>query len=516
MSGDTHDDGAAVPGSGDAAPGGGPAGDAAEEVPAPAEPPAFGGRIAARREAAQAAARSAPTPAPAHLQAAEQQRAEQARVQYEPLWPLVTQVLGLIQHEDDLQALTARFELTRNFAQDLGQRNALEQALLPRLAQVPQLATVSRQDITAIINLAYDELLGISVLGPYWRDDEVVEILVDGWDSITVERDGVLVRTGARFRDVEHARSVARILAAKVSDRSLTQKTPLVDAELPGARVAFAIDKVVRSGIAVAIRKARPLLDINGLLAVGAMDAEVRDFLADCVRARANIVVSGGTTSGKTTVINALSAFIPDTERVITIEDTYELVLTNTHRLHLQTKAKASSDDKVAVTLADLLVMTLRMRPDRVIVGEIREGQGAVVMMDAANTGHDGTMTTIHANSADRAMNFRLVQLLRRGADMSDDVAKNEVASAVDLVVQVVKRNGRRFVSEVAVVDPSYMRDGHLQIAPVFAGTVVAGDDGVANTRFSRVGHVGAETDLAMKLIDQGSADRWVERVEEA
>jgi len=170
--------------------------------------------------------------------------------------------------------------------------------------------------LNQLISIAYDELLGISVLGPLWRDDEVTEILVDAWDKVVIERHGRLEETNPpiKFRDPEHARKIARDLALKVSDRALTPANPLVTAELPGARVAFAIDKVVKSGLSVSMRKFRPLLNMDGLLNIGALDTQMRDFLADCIKSRANVLVSGGTGTGKTTMINALSTFIPHSE----------------------------------------------------------------------------------------------------------------------------------------------------------------------------------------------------------
>lgn len=423
------------------------------------------------------------------------------------MWRTVASVLGVIQNADQISKEVVRMVLTRDRAQDLAQRNALHAMVAPALMQTDLARNPALREA---IDYAYDELVGISVLGPLWRDDEITEILVDSWDRVAVERNGRLFVTPLRFRDADHARKVARDLALKVSDRALTPANPLVTAELPGARVTFAIDKVVKTGIAVSIRKFRPLMGIEGLMGAGAFNTEIRDFLADCVQARANILVSGGTGTGKTTMINALSSFIPDAERVITIEDAYELKLTNTHWVALQTKEASSSDDTVHISMADLLVATLRMRPDRVIVGEIREPNGAAVMLQAANTGHDGTMTTIHANSAERALNFRLVGLARTGAGMGGEVAAAEVASAINLVLQVVRRNNKRFVSEIAVVDPSHLHGAMIKPDIIFRGELVD-IDGVVTPRFARYGGVRADTELGMKLEDSGLLARWQE-----
>ena len=420
------------------------------------------------------------------------------------LWSLVGQILGVVQNHEDVSRWASKMTLTRDTDIDFTQRDQFTRLLTPVLARYPEYAQLPM--LNQLISIAYDELLGISVLGPLWRDDEVTEILVDAWDKVVIERHGRLEETNPpiKFRDPEHARKIARDLALKVSDRALTPANPLVTAELPGARVAFAIDKVVKSGLSVSMRKFRPLLNMDGLLNIGALDTQMRDFLADCIKSRANVLVSGGTGTGKTTMINALSTFIPHSERVITIEDAYELKMDTPHWVALQTKEAASADDEVVVTMADLLVTVLRMRPDRIIVGEIREPKGASVMLQAANTGHDGTMTTIHANTADRALNFRMVGFARTGAAMTAEVATAEVSSAINLVVQVVRRAGRRYISEIAVVDPSCIKDGLIKPVTMFSAGLIDG-----SPMFERVGYVPASTELGMKLDELGLLERW-------
>jgi pilus assembly protein CpaF len=203
-------------------------------------------------------------------------------------------------------------------------------------------------------------------------------------------------------------------------------------------------------------------------------------------------------------MINALSTFIPHSERVITIEDAYELALDTPHWVALQTKESSSADDEIVISMADLLVTTLRMRPDRIIVGEIREPRGASVMLQAANTGHDGTMTTIHANSADRALNFRMVGFARTGSSMTAEVAAAEVSSAINLVIQVVRRAGRRFISEIAVVDPSMLHSGLISPVHIFKGELIDG-----KPSFKRYGAVDGDTEIGMKLEDKGLLGKW-------
>jgi pilus assembly protein CpaF len=417
-------------------------------------------------------------------------------------WPVVDRILSALQSDVALQNLVDRLELSGDLAFDTQQRAEFIAAMRPRLSSVG-VSISSPSDVDIFLSRAYDEILNISVLGDVWRDPEITEIMVDRWDVITVERNGRLEQTAYRFRDPNHANSVARKLAAKISDRAVSQSIPLVTAELPRARVTIAFGAVVKGGLSIVIRKFRDLLGLDDLLRLGALNDEMVAFLRDAVQARVSVVVSGGTGTGKTTMINMLSSFIPDSERVITIEDAFELQLANTHVVSLQTKEASSRDDTVHVTLADLLRNTLRMRPDRIIVGEIREAEGAMVVIAAAGTGHEGTITTIHANSADDAVNERLTDLMAQARKASDTAVRRSITSAFDLVVQVTRgRNGRRFISEIANltrVGP----DGVIEIEPIFIGEEIDNE-----VRFSRV-PVRANTGLGRRLIERGG-QRWV------
>ncbi|MGZ4639146.1 MAG: CpaF family protein, partial [Actinomycetes bacterium] len=311
------------------------------------------------------------------------------------------------------------------------------------------------------------------------------------------------IQTPVQFRDLDHLVSIARDLARKFDDRVVSRSMPVVGAQLPGARVQFVAAPVApNAGMSVTIRKFRALFGIEELLDFGALTPDMASLLSDAVTARANILVSGGTGSGKTTMINSLSAFIPDSERVITIEDALELSLTNTFVESLLTKEASSGDDTVIIGQPELLRATLRMRPDRVIVGEIRDSGGCAVMLQAANTGHDGTMTTVHANDPDRALR-RLSLLLRGSSDgMSDDVADEEVRSAFDLVVQVVRHHGRRFVSHISMVNKTSPGTTTL-----FEGHYTRG---MAAPAFQRVGGMGSDTELAMRFANAGlNTDTW-------
>jgi pilus assembly protein CpaF len=418
----------------------------------------------------------------------------------------VDTVLSIISRDPQLTRELTTMVVTRDPDLDNAQKAEFRRLLSSTLATSGRGVLANPRDIDAVYDFAYDEVIGLGPLGMLWRDDAVTEILVDGPDAVYAERDGRILATPLRFRDLEHAQRLARTLSEKVSQRKVSPANPLVTAELPGARVAICYGAgVVRSGISITIRKFRPLMGMAQLLAVGALNEEMVAFLRDIVTARATIVVSGGTCTGKTTMVNALSESIPDEERIVTIEDAFELQLANRHTVSLQTKESASGDDTVSVSQADLLVQSLRMRPDRIVVGEIREPHGAQVFIQAANTGHDGSLTTIHANTPHAAINFRLTGLLRTATGMSDDVAVREVATAVDVVVQITRRAGRRFVSEIALVDPTRVEGNAVAILPLYQAKEEEG-----RLEFVRISGVGADTVLAHKLVEAGlDPRRW-------
>jgi pilus assembly protein CpaF len=395
---------------------------------------------------------------------------------------------------------TRRFELTRNRELDAHQRVQLERIVAPILSANRHI-TVGVDEFSPVMDLLYDQLIGLGPLGPLWRDDAITEIMVDGYDRVSIERSGRLLATDVTFADLSDAQSVARNLAQQAAGRAVSDASPIADAFLDGARVNIAYGSIVKNGLAITIRKFVDLLGMDKLIEFGALDSAMRAFLETAVEARATILVSGGTSSGKTTMINALSEAIPDSERVVTIEDALELQLVNRFVTSLQTKERASSDDTVFVTQADLLKNTLRMRPDRIIVGEIREPAGAVVMLQAASTGHEGTMTTIHANNAAEALNIRLAQLIRTGAGVADDIAKHNIAAAFDLVVQVSKVNGRRLITEIAEIGTDSFDGRHIEPRPLWRGRVTAD----RHTVFDRADGIDAGGELAARIRAAGT-----------
>lgn len=441
---------------------------------------------------------------------------EQLRAR-EHLYDVVDRILAFVSQDPELQKMVAEFELTRDLEQDYRQRVMLEERTAPKLLDASIFITNPRE-VGTVFDMAYDELIGISVVGDLWRDPDVDEIMIDAWDRICVERYGRLEDTGRRFRSQEHAERVARNLSQIISDRMVSRTNALPTAELPKARIQFVWGNIAASGMAITIRKFRDLLGMDALLSGASLSEEMRDFLVAAVHARATILVSGGTGTGKTTMINALSEFIPDSERVITIEDAFELQLSNRHVVSLQAKAKSSSDDTVVYTQEDLMIASLRMRPDRIIVGEIREASAAVVMLQAANTGHEGTMTTLHAENAAGALNNRMTNMLMRaGVGFSDEVARSEVAQAFDLVIQISKRAGHRFISEINLVDVSFVETGYIRSLPLFSGAITVGSDPEfhdvqrVTAYFRQVGRVPRTSKLGMKLAEAGEdAQRWL------
>ena len=421
------------------------------------------------------------------------------------LWPIVDRVMSVAGSDPQIQSLAGKLELINNSELDKLQKDEILEALKPKLGAAG-IVIPDPNDIVPVLQMAYDELVGISVLGPIWRDPEITEIMVDRWDIVTVERHGRLENTPIKFRDPEHANSVARSLALRVSDRAVSRTINLVTAELPSARVQFAYGPVVKGGLSITIRKFRDLLGLKDLKNFGALDDDMEEFLKTAVLARSGILVSGGTGTGKTTIINLLSNFIPGYERVLTIEDAFEMQLSAEHVVSLQTKEASSADDAVNVTLAHLLRASLRMRPDRIIVGEIREGEGASVMLAAANTGHDGTMTTIHANSVDMALNERLVDLVRQQRSSSDEAIRRTIVNAFDLVVQVARgRKGNRYISQIAQVDKNFIHNEVIKPVIIFQG-----QDDAGKTSFELLNKVNPYTELGERLIALGATE-WLE-----
>jgi pilus assembly protein CpaF len=297
-----------------------------------------------------------------------------------------------------------------------------------------------------------DELLGYGPIQPLLEDSEITEIMVNGHSQVFIEKQGKLIKTNITFENDDHIlRIIDRIILPL--GRRIDSDSPTVDARLPdGSRVNAVIPPVAIDGPSVTIRKfSTDRLGINELIELKSITESMVEFLRACVISRLNIIISGGTGSGKTTLLNTLSALIPDGERIVTIEDAAELQLKQEHVVRMETKP-ASVDGSGLVTTRDLVRNALRMRPDRIIVGEVRGGE-ALDMLQAMNTGHDGSLTTLHSNSPRDALSRLETMTLMSGIEIPIRVIREQIASAIDLIVQVSRlRDGTRKVTGITEV----------------------------------------------------------------
>ena len=296
------------------------------------------------------------------------------------------------------------------------------------------------------------EMLGYGPIQPLLDDPEVTDVMVNGPRSIYVEKKGQLQRTDIVFDDDAHVMSVIDRIVLPLG-RRVDADSPTVDARLPdGSRVNAVARPVALDGPAITIRKfPKQRLTMDDMVRFGTLTSNMVEFLRACVLCRLNIVVSGGTGAGKTTLLNVLSSFIPENERILTIEDAAELQLQQEHVLRLETKT-AGIEGRGATTVRDLVRNALRMRPDRIVVGECRGGE-ALDMLQAMNTGHDGSLTTLHANSPRDALARLETLVLMAGVDLPLRVVRQQIASAVDLIVQESRlKDGTRRVTAITEV----------------------------------------------------------------
>ncbi len=303
-----------------------------------------------------------------------------------------------------------------------------------------------------IVSEIRDEMLGLGPIEPLLKDDSITEIMINGPKKVFVERLGKLTLTDVQFHDNDHLMNIVERILTPIG-RRIDESSPLVDARLKdGSRVNVIIPPLALLGACVTIRKfSKKPFSVENLIAFNTMDERMAMFLRACVKARVNILVSGGTGSGKTTTLNVLSSFIPNDERIVTIEDAAELRLQQDHVVTLESRP-SNLEGKGAIAIRDLVRNALRMRPDRIIVGEVRSGE-ALDMLQAMNTGHDGSLTTAHANTPRDALTRLETMVLMSGLDLPVRAIREQIASALDVVLQQSRiRDGSRKVTYITEV----------------------------------------------------------------
>lgn len=307
-------------------------------------------------------------------------------------------------------------------------------------------------DRERLVDELISEIMGLGPIEPFLQDSSVSEVMVNGPDSIYIERSGHLIKTETRFRNAEHLMHIIDRIVSAVG-RRVDESSPMVDARLlDGSRVNVIIPPLSLIGPCLTIRKfSRDVLTVDKMIEFGSFDERMAQFLEACVRGRLNVVVSGGTGSGKTTLLNVLSSYVPESERIVTLEDSAELQLHQDNLVTLETRP-ANIEGEGEISMRDLVRNALRMRPDRIIVGEVRTGE-ALDMLQAMNTGHDGSMTTAHANSARDLLSRLETMVLMSGMELPLRAIRSQIASAVDIVVQIARmRDGSRKIINISEI----------------------------------------------------------------
>ena len=311
---------------------------------------------------------------------------------------------------------------------------------------------LTRDERREIVRQLTDDILGYGPIEPLLRDDSVTEVMVNGFDKVYVERNGKLERTDVRFVDESHVMRIIDKIVSQIG-RRVDEASPMVDARLPdGSRVNAIIPPLALNGPTLTIRKfSRDPYTINDLITFGTLTARSAQFLAAGVKGKLNVLISGGTGTGKTTTLNAMSAFIPGDERIVTIEDAAELQLQQEHVITLESRP-SNIEGSGEIKIRELVRNALRMRPDRIIVGEVR-GAETLDMLQAMNTGHEGSLTTIHANSPRDALSRLETLVMTGGVELPHRAIREQIASAFDLLVQIQRLvDGSRRITHVTEV----------------------------------------------------------------
>jgi pilus assembly protein CpaF len=351
---------------------------------------------------------------------------------------------------------------------------ALVRQELSRLVQASSLV-LKPEERRRLIDEICDDVLGYGPLQKYLDDDTVTEIMVNGHQHVYVEIEGRLHRTGSHFSSEQHLRRVIERIVSRVG-RRIDESSPLVDARLEdGSRVNAVIPPLAFGGSSLTIRKfGKVPLQVSDLLTRGSLSPQMVQLLRACVEAKLNILVSGGTGTGKTTLLNVLSSFIPSDERIVTVEDAIELQLQQEHVVRMESRPR-NIEGRGEVTIRDLVRNSLRMRPDRIIVGEVRGGE-SLDMLQAMNTGHEGSLSTLHANTPRDAIARLETMVLMAGMDLPLRAIREQVSSALDLIVHLTRlRDGTRRVTHVTEVQG--MEGDVITLQDVYSFDYAAGVD---------------------------------------
>jgi pilus assembly protein CpaF len=356
-------------------------------------------------------------------------------------------------------------------------------------------------DRVRVANEILDDIMGHGPLEPYLRDPDVSEIMVNGHDQMYVERSGRLYAVDAGFTDEAHLRRTIDKIVSRVG-RRVDEASPMVDARLPdGSRVNAVVPPIALDGSLLTIRKfAADPFTAEDLISFGTLTSPVAALLRACVRGRLNIVISGGTGSGKTTTLNVLSSFVPADERIVTIEDAAELQLRQAHVLRLESRPQ-NLEGRGEIAIRDLVRNTLRMRPDRIIVGEVRDG-AALDMLQAMNTGHEGSITTVHANSPRDALSRMETMVLMAGVELPERAIREQMASAIDLIIHQSRlKDGTRRITHITEVVG--MEGDIITLQDVFTFDFRAGVDADGTYR-GTLGGTGLRPRFVERLTDRG------------
>lgn len=362
--------------------------------------------------------------------------------------------------EDDDQYL--KIQVLEKLIQSLGQQlysgqiedAVLEQHVYEAIADVFSLSqrSLTSYDRATLVQQITDEILGLGPLQSLLRNSEITEVMVKKFDQIFIEKGGRILQSELKFSSEEHLRRTIERIVSQVG-RRIDESSPMVDARLQdGSRINAVVPPIAIDGSTITIRKfSQDPFTSKDLIAIGTISIDAMNFLASCIQAKFNIVISGGTGSGKTTTLNVLSSYIGKDERIITIEDAAELQLPQEHVIRLESRP-LNTEGKGVITIRDLVRNALRMRPDRIVVGEVRDG-AALDMLQAMNTGHEGSLTTVHANTSRDALMRIETMALMAGMDLPIEVIRQQIVGSIDIIVQQSRmRDGSRRITQISEV----------------------------------------------------------------